>query len=122
MTDVKWRKEAWFDAVNLVLAAFLFASPWIYRFSSDLAAGRNAWVCGIVIGLASLWAMLSYTEWEEWVSVLFGLWVLLSPWILGFHNTILAAMRVDVSVGIVIVLLALANMWTTRHAPPRLHA
>jgi len=121
MTNL-WRKEAWLDVVILALAVFLFLSPWIYRFTSNQAGARDAWICGIVIGLASIWAIFSYAEWEEWVSVVFGLWLLISPWVLGFHNTLLTAMRVDVSVGIVIVLLALADLWTTRHAPPQLHA
>jgi hypothetical protein len=122
MTDLTWRKEAWLDVVILALAAFLFLSPWLYRFTLTQTAARDAWICGIVIGLASIWAIFSYAEWEEWVSVAFGLWLLISPWVLGFHHTLLTAMRVDVSVGIVIVLLALADLWTTRHAPPRLHA
>ena len=79
MRDIQWRKEAWIDAVNLLLAAFLFVSPWIYGFASDPAPARNAWICGIVIGLASIWAMIAYSEWEEWISLLFGLWVLSPP-------------------------------------------
>jgi SPW repeat len=122
MFDMTWRKEAWFDVVNLALAIFLFLSPWMYRFASNLPVARDAWICGIVIGLASIWAIVSYSEWEEWVNVVFGLWLLISPWILGFHNTVLPAMRVDVSVGIVIVLIAVTDMWMTRQAPPRLHA
>jgi hypothetical protein len=122
MLPIKWRNQAWFDVIKLALAAFLFATPWIYGFTSDTATSRNAWACGIVIGLTSLWAIISYDEWEEWVSLLLGLWVLSSPWLLGFHNTVVSAMRIDVTLGIAIVLLSAADMWTMRHSPPHVTA
>src|SRR5580704_16212420 len=122
MRDIQWRKEAWIDAVNLLRAAFLCVSPWIYGFASDPAPARNAWICGIVIGLASIWAMIAYSEWEEWISLLFGLWVFISPWVLGFHQSVAAAMRVDVVVGVAVIVLAAADMWTTRQHPPHVHA
>jgi hypothetical protein len=120
MWDIEWRKESWVDVVNLLIAAFLFASPWIYGFASVPA--RDAWICGIVIGLASIWAILAYSEWEEWVSVLFGLWVLISPWALSFHQTVATAMRVDVVVGIAVIVLATVRMWMMRQLPPHVHA
>jgi hypothetical protein len=120
MWDIEWRKEAWIDVVNLLFAAFLFASPWIYGFASVPATARDAWICGIMIGLASIRAILAYSEWEEWVSVLFGLWVLISPWALDFHHTVAPAMRVDVVVGIVVIMLAAVRMWSMRL--PHVHA
>ena len=98
MSTIKWRNEALWDVAKLALAAFLFAAPWIYRFAEVAAASRSAWINGAVIGIASACAIVVYSGWEEWVSLLAGLWVLLSPWLLGFHHTVLAAMRVDVTV------------------------
>jgi SPW repeat len=51
--EQKW-KESSVDVVNLILAAFLFLTPWIFGFVSDHAAAPNAWVSGIVIGVVAI--------------------------------------------------------------------
>jgi hypothetical protein len=40
MEQKKW-KESGVDIVNLILAAFLFLTPWIFGFVSDHAAART---------------------------------------------------------------------------------
>lgn len=117
-----WRNEAWFDVAKLVLAAFLFASPWIFSFTSVTVASRSAWAGGILIGLASVWAIIAYADWQEWASVVLGLAVLIAPWAMNFHHTAVTAMRVDVSVGIAVVVIALANLLSMHSAPPRVTA
>ena len=114
----KWRQEATFDVINVLLAVYLVLSPWIFSFTDAVAASRNAWISGIVIGLASIASILRYLEWEEWVSLVFGLWVAISPWILGFHSTIAPAMRTDLAVGIAVALFAATELWMMRHRPP----
>jgi hypothetical protein len=122
MFPTNWRNQSWFDVVKVTIAAFLFATPWIYRFTPNVAASRNAWVCGVVIGIASIWAIVSYAEWQEWLSLLFGLWLLISPWLLGFHASLVQAMRANVTLGIVIVILTLAELWTMHQSPPHVRA
>jgi SPW repeat len=117
MLPNKWRNAGWGDAAELLLAAFLFISPWMYGYAATAVAGRDAWICAVVIGLASASAILFYAGWAEWVSLLAGVWVLLSPWLLNFHHTVLPAMRVDVTVGMFVVVIALANLWATRPPP-----
>ena len=41
MRDI-WRKEALADLVNLAPGAWLFLTPWIFGFTSEPAASRNA--------------------------------------------------------------------------------
>src|SRR5437868_11382648 len=77
MMERKW-KESGVDVVNLVLAAFLFLTPWIFGFVSDHAAAPNAWVSGFVIGVVAIAALTRFAEWEEWINLIFGLWVLVS--------------------------------------------
>ena len=41
MMELKW-KESGVDVANLVLAALLFLTPWIFGFASESAAAWNA--------------------------------------------------------------------------------
>ena len=72
------------DWINLVCGVLLFISPWVLGFSGELMAARTAWVAGIVIGVMAVAAMVQFAEWEEWVALIVGVLVLISPWVLGF--------------------------------------
>src|SRR5207237_9312043 len=81
MMERKW-KESGVDVVNLILAVFLFLTPWIFGFVSDHAAVPNAWVSGIVIGVVAIAALSKFAEWEECIILVLGVLVLLSRWVL----------------------------------------
>ncbi len=67
------------DWINLVLAAFLFVSPWIFDFTSNAAASWNAWICGAIIAVLALAAIAWFAEWEEWINVALGAWLVIAP-------------------------------------------
>lgn len=52
----------------------------------------------------------------NWVNVVLGIWVIISPFVLGFSN-LMALMWNDVAVGIAVALLALSRSPTNRAAP-----
>src|SRR5262245_17986387 len=83
----KWQeRETVPDLYNLFLAAMLFVSPWLFRLTNE--PGKvDLWVTSIIIGLVSLAAIIAYRDWEEWLNVLMGLWLIVSPWLLGFPHT-----------------------------------
>ena len=81
----------WQDWVNLVLAAWLFVSPWVLRFdptaaSPSLHAAWNAWILAIVIGVFAIAALIKARPWEEWINLIAGAWVFVSPWVLGYYG------------------------------------
>jgi hypothetical protein len=57
----------------------------------------------------SLAAMIAYGDWEEWINVLMGVWLIVSPWLLGFPHT--RAMHLSIGFGVFIVLLALLDLF-----------
>jgi len=57
--------------------------------------------------------------WEEWLNLLAGLALIVSPWLLGFQDS--DAMTVDVVIGAIVALLAAFEVWVT-HARPAAHA
>ena len=77
---------AWQDAVNLVLGAWLGLSPLILGYAGEATPAWNAYIVGaatVVMAAAAIWA---FQNWEEWISVLLGLWLIVSPWALGFSG------------------------------------
>lgn len=85
MTDF-WKKitENWQDSINLLLGVWLFFSVWILGFAGIPAAMWNALVFGAVIAIAAYMALVRFQEWEEWADMAIGVWLIVSPWILGF--------------------------------------
>ena len=116
----KWRNAAVCDVVNLILGVFLFFSPWFFHFAPG-AESWNAWVAGIVIAALSIAALSAFAEWEEWLNLIVGLWILVSPWALKFSGST-NAMRTDVIVGLIVAVIAAIELWMLHRTPPRLTA
>ena len=109
---MEWKSERVCDVLNLILGAFLFCSPWIFGFASG-AQSQNAMISGIVIAVLSIAALAAFTVWEEWLNLIVGLWVLVSPWVLGFANT--TAAHTTIAVGILVAVIAAVELWVMRH-------
>lgn len=94
------RRNRWQDGANLILAIWLFFSPWILQFggagwTAQPPAGNavvqpianadwNAWVLGVIVFLVSLSALSRMELWQEWVNLVLGVWIFIAPWVLGF--------------------------------------
>jgi hypothetical protein len=98
----------WQDPVNAVLAAWLVLSPWVLGYATARVATLNAAVVGVALAAAALGAMLTPRAWEEWTEALIGVWLVASPWLLGFA-AVTNAMYMAVGIGVVVVVLA---AWT----------
>jgi len=123
MLEVKWRKQSILDAINLVLGVGLISAPWLFGFTGVEMASRNSWITGAMIAVASIAALVSFSEWEEWGNLLLGLWVAVSPWALSVHLAISeTAVRAQVALGLVIALLAAMELWMLHRAPPSITA
>ena len=104
MTQVKH----WQDGVNGVLGAWLLISPWALGYTAETSAMGNSIILGIALIALALGAWFAPRIWEEWTEGILGLWLIASPWLLGF-STHATTMRNAVLVGIVVVVLA---AWT----------
>ncbi len=96
----------WQDVLNCLLGIGLFFSPWALGFAGERFPAMNAHVIGAVIAVMALAAILAFHEWEEWVSVALGAWLIASPWVMGF-STVQTAMLTHVLIGIAAVVLAI---------------
>lgn len=112
ITPRRSSSNRWEDWGNLLLGAWLFVSPWVLQFAagpgSDATvanAAWNAWISGSVIAVIAAAALFQLQQWEEWTNALVGIWVAISPWVLGFNSLSTATWNV-VIVGILAVCLA----------------
>jgi hypothetical protein len=108
MSARTWRRESVLDIYNLALAALLFIAPWLFTLTNG--AGKfDMWASGIAIAVISLAAMAAYSNWEEWANLLLGLWLIASPWLLGFAHT--RAMHFTIGVGVIVTFMAALELW-----------
>jgi len=125
-----WRNLTtnWQDSVNLLLGVWLFASGWILAFTAIQFAFWNSLIFGVVLALMAFAALISFKEWEEWVDMLVGVWLIVSPWMLGFAEftreaggAAYAATWNFLTVGIVTFALAAWSVRDHRHRESEAH-
>jgi SPW repeat len=103
----------WQDAVNAVIGFALILSPLALSYVDESLATTNAVVVGLALVAAALGAMLTPKAWEEWTEAILGLWMVISPWMLGF-STHMMAMYAAVGCGVLVVLLSLWTLATDK--------
>jgi SPW repeat len=103
----------WQDPLNLILGLWMVASPWVLDYSAERNPTWNAIILGILIALAALFALFRVMAWEEWGNVVLGVWLVISPWVLGFSG-MAQAMSNAVIVGVVVGVLALWALGTDK--------
>lgn len=107
----------WQDPVNAALGAWLVISPWAAGFAGDTVATANMVVVGVALVAAALGAMFVPKAWEEWTEAVLGLWLIVSPWALGF-SAVNAAMLIAVIFGIAVTALAAWTLGTDKEYSP----
>jgi hypothetical protein len=108
--NFRWRKELIPDALNLLLGAGLFMSPWAFGFVDEPRPTWNAWLSGLAIIALATSALATFADWEEWTALAVGVWVAMSPWILHFSGHE-AATPLHVVVGILVAAIASLRIW-----------
>ncbi|MFZ0916568.1 MAG: SPW repeat protein [Candidatus Udaeobacter sp.] len=112
-TRTRWN-EGGISWINILLAIWLIISPFVLTFSIFPMAMWNNVITGIVIGLIAMLrtSMPQHPGWS-WSNVILGIWLILSPFVLGFSQ---AALWNNVILGIIIGLVSWGNAMTKAHA------
>src|SRR5215208_580544 len=95
----------WQDSTNAVLGGWLIVAPFALGFQGDLSALANTVAIGVLLLAAALGAIFVPRAWEEWTETALGLWLAVSPWIVGFTTP--SARLNAVVTGLVVLTLAL---------------
>jgi SPW repeat-containing protein len=125
-------KKHWQDWGNLVLGLWIFASPWALQHTmasgTESAAANNAtmwslYIVGIAVAALAVAAIFAFRAWEEWTNIALGVWLLVSPWVLGFSSSAFLMWNAVIA-GALIVVLAGWAIAPTQDSPrgPAKHA
>lgn len=111
---MKFRRISALDCYAVAFGLFLFVSPWLFAYVSEKVR-IEVWAAGAAIVAVSVAAIVAFSEWEEWLNLLLGLWLVISPWVIGFVHT--RAMHVSILIGAMVAFLAALELWLTHHEP-----
>ena len=103
----------WQDPLNLILGLWLIASPWVLPYSAETYPTWNAVIIGSLVVLLAVSEFFRLMAWEEWTDVALGVWLMISPWVLGFSD-IAMPMWNAVAVGLAVAVLALWALSTDK--------
>jgi hypothetical protein len=116
MNIVNNRSDMAINSANMILGIILFIAPWLFGFSNEPWAVLNARLAGGLVVMLALLATVRTYDWEEWLNVIAGLWIIGAPWMLWFDD-VLAARWVHVIVGFCVVAVAAFELYRLYHAP-----
>ena len=100
----------WEDWISVALGLWLLVSPWVLDYG-QVAVTQNAVLLGFLLIAAEFVELNLFRVWEEWLNVVLGAWLVVSPWILGAS---LVPMVNCVVVGLLVLILALYEIWDER--------
>lgn len=113
------------DAGKVALALWLLVAPWMLHYDQAPGVLWNDYAVAIIVALSSIAAMLRFTKWDEYVSIVAGVWLFASPWLLDFSSLLappaaFAAMANHLAVGLALVIFSLweLNVWELATGKP----
>ncbi len=100
------------DWISLIVGVWLIISPFVLQITPPVGGTADLPLLNFVLSGAAavvlaVAALFFFREWEEWLEVALGIWIIASPWALGFTN-IQVAMWNAIACGVVI---AAMGMW-----------
>ncbi len=80
MTSKRW--QDWF---LLLGGIWLIIAPWALASSSDANSSWNAWTVGALVTATAWWGLVKTGDKRPgWLQGLYGVWLFVAPWALGF--------------------------------------
>ncbi|MBS3647332.1 SPW repeat protein [Pseudaminobacter sp. 19-2017] len=115
--------QRWQDRLLPLIGLYVFLSPVIipHFYAASVAAGAVAWshyLVGAAIGLLGIAALSSNQLWEEWVTLVLGAWLIVSPWLLGFAGMRALTCNAVLTGAIVVILSASVLLASSRSVRP----
>lgn len=111
---MRWHRQFALDLYATAFGVFLLVSPWLFAYANKNAR-LDLWASGAAIAAISITAIVAFSNWEEWLNLLLGLWLIASPWVLGFAHT--RAMHVCIGLGAMVTFIAALELWVVNYEP-----
>jgi hypothetical protein len=107
--------RTWEDWGGMLLGTLIIVSPWFPIQGEAVTAGQqmailNTVAIGLVVfGLAQL-EYVALQRWEEVITILVGLWLIVSPFVFGYSGEGFLRLY-HTSLGVLVVLLGALQLW-----------
>ncbi len=108
----------WQDWVTLIVGVWLVLSPMILAVvppegSQTFLMSWNFTVTGLLAIALAISALTLFRPWEEWLDIVLGVWLVISPWVLGFTFSEIALWNA-ILCGVVVAAMGLWVAYETR--------
>lgn len=108
----------WQDWACMALGVLLAASPWLLGYADREDAMLNAVLSGFLVAALAALSLTLLDRWEAYLTLMLGLWLILSPWLLRFDNVDRVKFA-HLAIGAFILVIAAQEIWQNRRAPDR---
>ena len=102
------RHPAWEDWAGIVLGILIAVAPWVFGHTQFDTVTINALIVGLIVVVIAGFEFVDQNRWEEVVSLLAGVWLMISPTALGFGGR---AAQAAIVLGALVVLLSALELW-----------
>lgn len=117
MSDFGFLKthRTWEDWCGMLVGALIVASPWFPAQDQSAIAGNqtavlNTVAIGLVVFGISQLEYVALQRWQEVATILVGLWLIASPYVIGYSSDGFLSIY-HTSLGAVVVLLGIFLLW-----------
>jgi hypothetical protein len=105
--------KRWRDWIVVLLGLWLVVSPRVLHFAGmHLDAVWNTWLVGaaiVLVCVGSRFVVEMWSPWQDGTNAALGLWLIASPWVIGFAGDVTARTN-SIIVGFLVAVLALWAM------------
>ena len=103
--------RGWEDLISAICGVLIILSPALVGTDLAVAVFISAGLAGVLITMLGLLDLMEHQRWEELLELLCGLWVVISPLVLGYGGILRLSHFV---LGGLVVVLALLELWQDR--------
>jgi hypothetical protein len=100
--------RSWEDVVSIMLGAAILIVPAVMVGAENTPMVLTSGIAGLLIVALAALATIRPQRWQEWVEMACGLWLIASPFVLGYAGALLT---LHVVIGIGVCVLALLELW-----------
>lgn len=111
------QRARWASSLNVLAGLWLVIAPFALNFTSSSNAMWNSIIVGVVVLVLAAIRAFDPDEREgiSWVNMVLGLWMVVSPYVLGYTNVNQAQTNALVT-GVIILALAAFSAYETNEA------
>ena len=111
--------KRWQDWLMIAFGVWLVISPFILAYNSATeVAAWNSYIIGVAVAAFAIGALTVPRMWEEWVNLVLGIWLIISPYLLQYSEAEPVAGRNHLIMGF---LIAASAIWAMLQYPTHRH-